>query len=59
MTETAEWTVSLKLKRGYEVPSWHRPEHVALESAQHEVAKLRQWDQDGRAVKSIVIREAK
>lgn len=42
-TPDTHWVVTLALPRGYELPSWHRPEHATPEGAHTEAEKLAGW----------------
>ena len=54
------YEISTKVRKGYELPEWHRTSHATLESAQAEVAKLREWAGFGNdsAILKLEIREA-
>ena len=54
-----KYKIHLKMAYRYSKPTWFTPVHETLESAQMEVAKLRQWEGDSKAIKEIRIVEDK
>jgi 8-oxo-dGTP pyrophosphatase MutT (NUDIX family) len=52
-----QYRIKTKVKRGYDLPSWHVPLHDTLESAQAEMTKLQEWDPDREALPERVIQE--
>jgi len=56
--QPAQYRIHIKLAKGYELPEWHRAEHLTLDGAQAEVVKVREWAAGSPAIRDMRIKEA-